>query len=99
MRQRSCTKSAGVSGRLTESGGRGRPGAWEWGGEEGLEAQTHLHPTSGQLWAQLDTNLVEDVEVPLTGCLTGHSSFLQEVRLDCSSGHLLGPGHKQVAIY
>lgn len=45
-------------------------------GEEGLEAQTHLHPKSGQLGAQLDTNLVEDVEVPLTGGLAGHSSFL-----------------------
>lgn len=69
------------------------------GREEGLEAQIHLYPTSGQLWAQLDTNLVEDVEVPLTGRLTGHSCFLQEVCLDCSSGHLLGPGHNQVGIY
>lgn len=42
------------------------------------------------------THLVEDVEVPLAGGLASHSSFLQEVGLNCSSCHLLGPGHKQV---
>lgn len=46
------------------------------GQKEGLSVTGHLHPASGQLWAPPGTDLVEDVEVPLTGGLAGHASFL-----------------------
>lgn len=51
--------------------GVGQVGEWD-----SLEAHTHLRPASGQLWAPPGTDLVEDVEVPFTGGLAGHSGFL-----------------------
>lgn len=44
------------------------------------------------------TDLVEDVEVPLTGGLTSHTRFLQEVGLDRSSRHLLGSGTQRQSV-
>lgn len=76
MRQKCCIKLPGIRGSITESQVMRQAWSIVGGGGEGLDTQTHLHSTSGQLWAQPDTNLVEDVEVPLTGGLAGHSSFL-----------------------
>lgn len=45
-------------------------------GQERLRVTGYLHPASGQPRAPPGTDLVEDVEVPLTGGLAGHASFL-----------------------
>lgn len=72
--QKCYIKFVGISGGIAETRWTGRHEARQGG--EGLGAQTHLRPASGQLWAPPGTDLIEDVEVPLVGGLTGHSSLL-----------------------